>query len=157
MALTKDHYHYDHANNYVTIEVSFGGEGTVAYVAPSDDGVYVTPKSSAPLALNMLGHDVEEEDRHAISVNVEDAVVQIAQTPLSRDFQLRHAAALLKAVIAFDNRAERLAAAEKRREQALESLANSFARVNKPATEWTGADVGKLREALGRYDAALAN
>jgi hypothetical protein len=157
MALTKEYVYIDRDGDVIRV----GGYDEEPAESPPTwimaNGAYVQPEFAPSLALNMLGYDVDEEDRHAASLSAEDATVHIAQTPHVRNFQLRYAAVLLKAVIAYDQRAERLATAEKRRERALEALANSFARVNKPSTEWTGDDVGKLREALGRYDAELAN
>jgi len=156
MTLAKTYRYYDNGEDSLVIGEPHSDLFT-AYVEPIEDGFYVKPEDSIPLALNVLGHDIHPDNPLAASVSVEDAVVQLAHTPMARDFQLSHAAALLKAVDAYDKRAVRLATAEIRRQRALEALADSFARVNKPATEWTGDDVGKLREALGRYDAALAN
>lgn len=155
MALTKDHEYYDKDGDTIGVEVT---SDTTHGVYLASGGAYVQPEHSVPLALNILGHDRPVDERVSTGrFEVGDAGAFIADSQVARDRQVDTAAALLTAADAYDKRVIRLATAEKRRQQALESLADSFARVNKPATEWTGDDVGKLREALGRYDAALAN
>ena len=154
MGLTGNYKYTDNDGDWIEVEGDVGRP----LVKTSDEGAYVGEAESLPLALNVLGYDLDEEDRLADNVSVEDAVVIIAQTPMLRDFQLRHAAALLKAVIAFDKRAVRLAAAEKRREAAAQALTDAVIRLrNDGPGAFTGDEIGKLREALGRYDASLAN
>jgi hypothetical protein len=161
MALTRDQTYYDKDNDSIEVQkpdedaVEEHGALGLIYLS-TNGGTYVMPEYAAPLALNVLGYDREDVEPLAISVSAEDAVVQIARTPMTRDFQLRHAAALLKAVDAYDTRAIKLARDEERRTQAADWLATSVRRIATQST-FGNAEIGKLREALGRYDAELAN
>lgn len=159
MAVTREYTYSD--NDFDTIEVSQGGGIGTAYISPMDEGFYVTPKNSVALALNMLGHDrpVDEPvSTGRFEVGTQSAF--LANSAEERNKMLDAAAALLLAVDATDRRQERLATAEKRRESAAASLARDVASIG--ALVSTGGafnndQIGKLREALGRYDAALAN
>lgn len=136
----------DEANGVAVIET--GDSGTATYVTTAD---------SVPLALNVLGYDRPEDERVSTGVfEIGSCKAPVASSQLQRDEQVELAAALLTAVDAYDKRTIRLATAEKRREAAAHSLA---LKVNKIASKSTfgNGEIGELREALGHYDAALAN
>lgn len=165
MTLTKDHRYADHEND--SIEVQTADDGAIEEAGSlgllylgSSGGAYVEPKFAAPLALNILGHDRPDDDPLAAKFSVEDSTAHIASSQFFRDEQLNLAAALLMAVDAYDRREKRRATAEERRERAAESLSRDVARLNAAAITsktFGGDEIGKLREALGRFDAALAN
>jgi hypothetical protein len=155
MALSKSYSYYD-SEDSLSIHESHN-ESFVAYIEPIDNGFYIKPEDSVPLALNVLGYDRPEDERVSTGrFEVGDAGAFIADSEAVRDRQVRTAAALLTAVDAYDKRAARLATAEKRREAAAISLSRAVATIN-AKTIFGNEEIGKLREALGRYDAELAN
>lgn len=159
MAITKSYTYSDHS--YDTIEVSNCIGDANAYISPMDEGVYVTTKNSVPLALHMLGHDRPVDEPVSTGrFEVGTSVAFIPDSNFDRNELANEAAALLLAVDAYDQRQDRLATAEKRREAAATTLSKSVADIGAWVT--TGGtfgndQIGKLREAPGRYDAALAN
>jgi hypothetical protein len=160
MALTKSHTYTDQDGDTIEVPQSFPGFPDVLLrLADSEDsiGVYVDPKDAAPLALNILGHDRPDYEPLATTFSVEEAVAHIAGSKSSRDAQLNLAAALLKAVDAYDRREKRRATDAERRERAARTLGRTVSDIRRASNELTGDDIGKLREALGRYDAALVN
>jgi sulfur relay (sulfurtransferase) DsrF/TusC family protein len=90
------------------------------------------------------------------TVSVDDAVAFLADSQAARDLQVKNAAALLRAVDAYDKRQARLATAAERREAAAHRLSMAVNRVQS-SSAFGNDEIGKLREALGRYDADLAN
>ena len=163
MALTNHHKYVDQDGDSIDVPRSYEGFPDVLLQLTSSDecvGVYVTDGNAAPLALNILGHDRPDDDPLAVKFIVEESTAHIAHSQTARDAQLNLAAALLMSVDGYDRRAVRLATAEERRERAAVSLSKDVAKLNALAitSKTFGNDeIGKLREALGRYDAALAN
>lgn len=164
MALSKRHEYIDEVGDIISIE-SAVKDAAIAYVEVESEfstvGVSVTTRSSVPLALNILGYNRPGDEQVSTGrFEVGDAGAFIASSEAARDRQVRTAAALLTAVDAYDKRTARLATAEKRREAAAISLSKAVADVNSLAIAsktFGNAEIGKLREALGRYDAELAN
>jgi hypothetical protein len=165
MALTKDHKYID--SDCDTIEdqtpadeaVEEDGALGLVYL-PNTGGTYILPKFSVPLALNVLGHDRPVDERVSTGrFDLGGATAYIADNQAARDHQVNLAAALLTAVDAYDQRATRLATAEERRQKAAESLTASVVRIKleRGDAAFGNAEIGKLREALGRYDAELDN
>jgi len=164
MTLTKTHTYADQDGDGILVLPAFPSFPIALRVTDEDDGetaaAYVDSSFAAPLALNILGHDRPNDDPLATRFAVEAEVAHIASSQHDRDCQLYRAAALLMAVDGYDRRSKRLATAEQRRERAAVSLSNDVAKLNALAitSKTFGSDeIGKLREALGRYDAALAN
>lgn len=168
MALTKDHKYYDSDNDLIEVQLADDDaveeRGALGLIyLDTTGGAYVEPEFAAPLALNILGHDRPADEPVSTGrFRVGEADVFIADNKIGRDHQVNTAAALLTAVDAYDQRARRLASAEQRRKSAAASLSSSVhSIIGLPATtplkEFTGDDIGKLREALGRFDASLAN
>jgi hypothetical protein len=164
VALTKSYKYIDNDGDEIT--VSEAPEWVANIVATleardvdEDEGatVYVTSRDSVPLALNMLGYDRPEDGPlMPASVSVDDAVAFLADSQAARDLQVKNAAALLMAVDAYDKRQARLATAAERREAAAHRLSMAVNRVQS-SSAFGNDEIGKLREALGRYDAELAN
>jgi len=164
MTLTKRHEYVDSDGERIGVDNAEGNpDDTIAWLDTdpegTSDGFYVDVRSSVPLALNILGHDRPDDDPLATRFAVESSVAHIASTQSARDIQLNLAAALLKAVDGYDRRAVRLATAAERRAAAAKSLGDTVAVLRRSAlsNEFADTEIGKLREALGRYDAALAN
>lgn len=160
MALTSSYSYYDNAGDELSVNEPHSGS-FAAYVTAAEDGVYVKREDSVAVALNMLGYDRPKDERVSTGrLEVGDVGAFIADSQATRDNQVNLAAALLTAVDAYDQRAKRLATAEKRREAAAISLSKAVADINSLAitsTTFGNEEIGKLREALGRYDAELAN
>jgi hypothetical protein len=159
MALTKSYSYRDINYDELSISKSSSDEQS-AFVHTDEDGVYLKREDSVPAALNILGHDRPVDDPiPADEFWVGDSNAGFARTKAIRDRQADLAAALLTAVDAYDQRVKRLATAEERRQKAAASLTASVARlkIERGDATFGNAEIGKLREALGRYDAELAN
>jgi hypothetical protein len=162
MKLTKDHKYTDGDGDTIRVEANGGGpEGTI-YLAidqvDGNEGAFITKADSVPLALNILGHDRPDDDPLATSFDVNGRFAHLADSKSDRHAQLDVAAALLMAVDAYDRRAVRRASAEERRNAAAMRLTDKVGELhNAGPGPFTGEEIGKLREALGNYDAALAN
>jgi hypothetical protein len=164
MTLTKNHKYIDQDGDVIEaqapgdFEPEQRGVTSLIYLEASC-GTYVEATFAAPLALNILGHDRPNDDPLATEFDVADAVAHIAHSQSMRDSQLNMAAALLMAIDGYDRREVRLATAETRRNEAAKSLTAAVLRLrlDAGADSYSGDDIGKLREALGRFDAALAN
>lgn len=159
MALTKNHEYYDAEGDWIKIEeladleADDANYGAYSFVHSAQGGAYVTAAAAPSLALNILGHDAPTDDREG---------EWVPASALDRDAALDLAVTRLQAVIRFDLREKRLATAEQRRKSAAASLSSKLHSVvglpiTSPLKQLTGDDIGKLREALGRYDAELAN
>lgn len=157
MTLTKEHEYKDTEGDHVKVHSALNA-GDTAFVEAHADGVYVHSEFAAPLALNILGHDRPDDDPLATKFEVEGQGAFIASSPAVRNQQLNLAAAILMAVDGYDRRAVRLATAESRRNEAAKRLTDHVVALRRTgAGDFTGDEIGKLREALGKYDAALAN
>lgn len=160
MTLTKDYNFTDNDGDYLYVEEpDTDVADAAAFVRTSSIGFNVDPKLTAQVALLILGHDRPDDDPLATKFEVGVEAAYIASTQYDRDRQLNIAAAMLMAVDGYDRRAVRLATAEERRKAAAKSLTAVVLRLrlDAGADSYTGDDIGKLREALGKYDAALAN
>lgn len=162
MTLTKKHTYADQDGDSITMLPAYPSFPIALRVAEEADGdsaaAYVDSKFAAPLALNILGHDRPDDDPLATKFSVGQSTAWLAQAEGARNDQLDLAAALLMAVDGYDQRAVRLATAEERRNRAAQSLTDTVIKLrNDGPGPFTGDEIGKLREALGRFDAALAN
>jgi len=141
--------------------VASAGGNAVAYIEPIDNGVYIKEENSIPLALNVLGFDRPSFERVPEgSFVVGEMTAKLAASEVGRNQQVQLAVALLMAVDVYDRQAAWQIEAQKRRDSAAAILSKDVA--NLGAWVSTGGSfgneqIGKLREALGRYDAALAN
>ena len=171
VSLTKYHTYTDNEGDSIRVEHD-GPEGVVAYLdidqVDGNDGVYVTPEFSIPLALNVLGYD-RMEALGGFTTTIGEATSHgvLVSSPQHRDRVLSIAVAYLKSVDRYDQReaakafeakvaAKRAAEYAKYKQESFDKAKSAYAAAVADQF-WRGIDAestAKVQAALSAYETA---